>query len=79
MALHFWYSAFVPIEYHDRLLLVLTDFIKTKLKAEGPSQLSPTSMITLDGHRDFFRLVISPLVQSTYQIGDAANELHRVR
>lgn len=78
MALHFWYSAFVPVEYHDQMVLILIDFITKRLQPDEPCNLSSTSTVASHATGDLLRLM-NALVQSTYQIGDAANELHRVR
>lgn len=78
MALHFWYSVFVPMEYNSQMTLILLDFLTEKFKLDETSQLSSTSTITTHDCSDVITLM-TVLVRSTYQIGDAANELHRVR
>lgn len=78
MALHFWYSAFVPNEYHEQMMLILLEFITKSQQPNELYKLSSMSNITSHASAEFLRLMIA-LTQSTYQIGDAANELHRVR
>lgn len=78
MALHFWYSVFVPMEYSSQMVLILVNFLTETFKPDQPCPLSSTSNIMSHNSSDLFALMIA-LVRSTYQIGDAANELHRVR
>jgi len=79
IALHYWYSAFVPFEYSLQMQAAMRDLMEqmgrdmTLFSALG-------SRATLSGEviPDVLAELIS-MIRSLYQIGDASNELHRVR
>jgi Domain of unknown function (DUF4470) len=79
LALHFWYSAFVPVQYHTQLQCVLLPFL-TGLARDSSISLSLGSHSTMSGAITPRAIsVFSAILQAQYQIGDASNELHRVR
>ncbi|EKM51315.1 uncharacterized protein PHACADRAFT_213165 [Phanerochaete carnosa HHB-10118-sp] len=78
LALHLWYSAFIPATYHSEILPIGeelatgTGFLHT--------QLGPKAVLDADISQDL-RTLCGALMTSSkmYGMGDAANELGRVR
>lgn len=80
VALHLWYSAFVPIVYYYQALACLTTFMNT-IKSEDKSwnvKLTDTSSISGLMTSDVYFLLQSILL-AKYGIEDVAKELTRVR
>ena len=78
IALHFWYSVFVPKDHH----LIVADRILYLIKhVNGDSfsmSLGQKSLINgIISKRTFANLVL--MCQSDLQIGDASNEYHRIK
>ncbi|EKM51316.1 uncharacterized protein PHACADRAFT_151996 [Phanerochaete carnosa HHB-10118-sp] len=78
LALHLWYSAFVPVMYHTEILPIAVELATgTELMH---TQLGPNAVLDADINQDLRMLcgmlAISP---KAYGMGDAANELGRVR
>lgn len=79
-ALHFWYSAFIPNEYHSELLLIVTSIMT--VTAPGPLKVSlgDKAGLEADVGKDM-RMLCEAISMSSqfYSTSDAANELARIR
>lgn len=78
IALHYWYSAFVPMASNLQMQMIMTDFIeKLGRNLAFSSPLGSRSTISGVLQPNIIRELIA-MLQSQYQVGDAANELNRV-
>ena len=78
MALHFWYSAFVPGEYHLDVSLLALDLIQCP--GTFSTDLGPTARLDADVDADLkMRCAAMCASSMTYDVADAANELGHVR
>lgn len=76
VALHMWYSAFIPQDYHLQLMAVAAPFVINEGRYDV--QLGEkAALVAVVG--DQVRLLCAQLCSVEYGIGDAANELGRVR
>ncbi|CCL98321.1 uncharacterized protein FIBRA_00315 [Fibroporia radiculosa] len=81
IAVHLWYSAFLPHMYQLQLQLIIRDILES-VDADGSLKcdLSPKSRIEGRPGRGTVGVLISCLLsQPLYQVGDAQNELARAR
>lgn len=77
IALHFWYSAFMPMEYRLRLSLVLTSFLQRCQEAVAVP-LGPNSTLVSMLSREDIQLLLHYISSST-SLDDVQNEYDRVR
>ncbi|KAF9523612.1 hypothetical protein CPB83DRAFT_871582 [Crepidotus variabilis] len=79
IALHFWYSLFMPSEYRMQITCILNTFLCEYIASDGsPTRLGPHSTFSLcitGGLNEFFQHYIS----SSFSIQDAQDEYNRVR
>lgn len=77
IALHFWYSAFVPEDYYVQFMSAAMPFAINEDRFYNV-KLGERAFLTADNDPTA-RLLCAELCSSTYGMGDAANELARVR
>jgi hypothetical protein len=79
LALHFWYSAFVPIQYYMCMQQILLPFLESiGQDCSISSSLGPHSSISGE-ITPVTSATLLAMLRARYQIGDAQNELHRIR
>ena len=61
------------------MMFILVDFLTQRMKNGAPCNLCSTSTVTTHDLSNLVLPLLFHLLDSKYQIGDAANELHRVR
>ncbi|KAF8800718.1 hypothetical protein BYT27DRAFT_7342339 [Phlegmacium glaucopus] len=80
VALHFWYSAFIPVEYSQQILGVLTSFIKHRSESQNSRvfSLGPHSTLSCSLTPEAKKYFLH-LISSSISMGDAQDEYDRVR
>ncbi|KIL61611.1 hypothetical protein M378DRAFT_166732 [Amanita muscaria Koide BX008] len=78
IALHFWYSVFMPSEYRLQLSVILISFLQQMRDNTSPVPLGPRSTLSTFLPKDL-RSHFLPLISSSYSIGDIQDEYNRVR
>ncbi|KAI0067092.1 hypothetical protein BV25DRAFT_1868112 [Artomyces pyxidatus] len=81
LALHFWYSAYVPMEYHIQMVTVILELLESAPASEDGrfgSDLGDRSSIS-GILRDSVRKLLGAIMLSTYEIQDVSKEISRVR
>ncbi|KDQ11254.1 hypothetical protein BOTBODRAFT_463500 [Botryobasidium botryosum FD-172 SS1] len=79
IALHYWYSAFVPFEYNLQMQTAMRELIEQMGKDMSLfSALGSRGTLSGEIVPEVLASLIS-MIKAPYQIGDASNELHRVR
>jgi hypothetical protein len=76
MALHFWYSVYLPMEYRLQLSVILKSFLEQGI--ERPIPLGPRSTLSTWFPREFLPYFLH-LISSSFSIGDIQDEYNRVR
>jgi hypothetical protein len=79
VALHAWYSAFVPGEYHVQILSHAVKFIQT-CESDSTFSMQLGNRVSLKGalsKNDL--LLLASTMMSQYTTADANEEMHRVR
>ncbi|KDQ51336.1 hypothetical protein JAAARDRAFT_211116 [Jaapia argillacea MUCL 33604] len=79
LALHFWYSVFIPIEHHARLSTVMLAFLQ-RIGKEGDFSVPLGSRSTLSGKLPPDALdVAAGMLTAHHQLQEAVSEYERVR
>ena len=78
IALHFWYSAFMPMEYRLQIAMILRSFLQQSQDGEYLIRLGPTSTLHLCLQKDA-SVFFAHFVSSSFSIGDIQDEYNRVR
>jgi len=78
IALHFWYSAFIPTEYHFQISPLLLKFLLQTKEGKIIVPLGPCSTLScyLPGETSYF---FHHIISASISIGDAQEEYDRVR
>ncbi|CCL98308.1 uncharacterized protein FIBRA_00302 [Fibroporia radiculosa] len=82
IAVHVWYSAFLPNLYHTQIQLVFQNILSSFDHASGSLSCPLSSKSRLEGcvGRETFSTIAQCLISdAAYQVGDAQNELSRAR
>ncbi|KAM6494778.1 protein of unknown function (DUF4470) domain containing protein [Amanita muscaria] len=79
MALHFWYSVFMPAEYRCQLSVILISFLQQVRENPSLIPLGPRSTLSTLFPKEFLTNHFSPLISSSFSIGDIQDEYNRVR
>lgn len=78
IALHFWYSAFIPIMYHTEILAIASELSLGTGRVH--MQLGTKAILDANIDQDLRTLCGFTLLSTErYGMGDAANDLARVR
>ena len=78
VALHLWYSAFIPSSYHTEFLRIGQDIGIGR--GIFRSKMGPNAVLEADIDQEVRQLCCASLASAgVYGMGDAANELSRVR
>jgi len=78
IALHFWYSLFMPAEYHLQISLIMISFLQKAIEDGFQIPLGPCSSLSCCLPKEatkYFR----HFIDSTTSVEDAQNEYDRVR
>jgi hypothetical protein len=77
LALHFWYSAFIPAEYHLQISMIAMELLQDGSRNVA---LGPNAHLQADVNHDM-RMMCGALCMSeqAYDMSHAANELGRIR
>ncbi|PPQ79343.1 hypothetical protein CVT26_007458 [Gymnopilus dilepis] len=81
MALHFWYSAFLPFEYRVQILLLLTQFLEghtSNLGVEATVPLGPKAKMAVCFPQPAAEVLLQ-FASSPLSVGDVQKEYERVR
>ena len=78
MALHFWYSAFLPSEYRVHLSVVLAAFLQKAKGSVSPIPLGPRSTISTLLSKEVASYLLH-FVSHSLSVSDIQNEYDRVR
>ena len=78
IALHFWYSAFIPMEYWLQIAMILWSFLQQSQDGEYLIRLGPTSTLHLCLLKDA-TVFFAHFVSSSFTVGNAQDEYNRVR
>ncbi|TFK46601.1 hypothetical protein OE88DRAFT_1667202 [Heliocybe sulcata] len=80
LALHFWYSVFLPIEYQLRILVALTPLVEQLLLAPSACkiELGSRSSLYCDAPPQLGKLMLA-MLKSTYSTSHASEEYKRIR
>jgi len=78
MALHFWYSTFMPAEYSVQLSAILLPFLQQVSQGNLTVTLGPRSKLTTIFSQDVAK-IFSHFISSSLSIGDIQDEYDRVR
>lgn len=79
IALHFWYSLFMPGEYHTQITMIVTMFLQQHVQSDGsPIPLGRYSTLSLCLPKGATKY-LGHLISSSISIGDAQDEYNRVR
>ncbi|KZT23891.1 hypothetical protein NEOLEDRAFT_1068587 [Neolentinus lepideus HHB14362 ss-1] len=80
LALHFWYSVFLPIEYNLRILVILRPLMEQLLLTPSSCKirLGSSSSMSCDVPHELGRLMVT-MLKSTYSMLDANKIYKRIR
>lgn len=79
MALHFWYSAFIPVEYRLQLSAILLPFLQSFLQQDQPTTiLGSRSKLSTTFSKDV-AMIFSHFISCSLSVGDIQDEYNRVR
>lgn len=78
IALHFWYSAFIPGEHHFQTSVVLGSFLQRVRENKFPIPLGRRSTLSTIFPGDVAKYFLH-FISSSFSIGDIQNEYDRVR
>jgi len=79
IALHFWYSVFMPSEYHSQLSMVLISFLQQMRDNASRIPLGPRSTLSTFLPKEFLTTYFSHFISSAGSMGDTQDEYDRVR
>lgn len=78
IALHFWYSAFIPLEHRFQTSGVLGLFLQRMRENQFPIPLGPRSTLSTTLSRELAEYFLH-FISCSFSIGDIQNEYDRVR
>lgn len=79
LALHYWYSAFVPAAYNLQMKMIMSAFCEKVGADDGAFSYSLGARSSISGELEpIAKAMLVQMLVAQYQIGDATNELHRV-
>ena len=79
MALHLWYSVFMPSEYRFQLSIILLLFLQQVQDNASPIPLGPRSTSSTSFPKEFLTIYFLHFMSSSCSIGDIQDEYNRVR
>ena len=79
MALHFWYSIFMPSEYRFKLSMIILSFLQQLQNNTFPMPLGPRSTLLTFFRTEFLTTYFHHFISFSYSTRDIQDEYSRIR